>query len=65
MYLKVWNVLKNLALRYRGEIQPNAAWKLDVSRYMLSSTHGHVTALTNSEMKLLRVLAPRVLPLSP
>lgn len=50
-------VLKNLALRYRGEIQPNAAWKLDVSRYMLSSTHGHVTALTNSEMKLLRVLA--------
>jgi DNA-binding response OmpR family regulator len=50
-------VLKNLSRRYQTEVAAEVAWNLDVSRFVLTSTHGHNAGLTNSEVKLLRELA--------
>ncbi len=50
-------VLKNLSRRYQSEVAAEVAWKLDVSRYVMTSTHGHSAALTTSEVRLLRELA--------
>jgi len=50
-------VLKNISRRYQSEVAAEVVWKLDVSRYLLTSTHGHSAGLTNSEVRLLRELA--------
>jgi DNA-binding response OmpR family regulator len=50
-------VLKNISRRYQSEVAAEVVWKLDVSRYLLTSTHGHNAGLTNSEVRLLRELA--------
>jgi len=50
-------VLKNLSRRYHSEVAGDVAWKLDVSRYLLTSTQGHSLGLTTSEVRLLRELA--------
>jgi len=50
-------VLKNISRRYQSEVAAEVVWKLDVSRYLLTSTHGHSAGLTTSEVRLLRELA--------